>query len=227
LRTSEYGLPYWIGVAGLIGSGLAGKFRNFVILSPLQGVWFSTLIQDGKDGKNRRMLATFLLLMAIGNAIGVFNVATHGNTTKNSWNLPVAEVLEKIAAAGTECNHDLLLLTHDQTLSYLMEKQNYKVLGPYSRMYRGKDLAERNYACLVVLKSYAGSFDDDTVQRLYASLDRIRHGSIETSFVGVDPDYKFKRMLDKRYPEHQIEFVLYRSVGDLSGLQVWSPPGNG
>src|SRR5262249_52026582 len=127
--TNGYFVSYWTSSGLVILSGLAGKFRNLVTISPLQGLWFSTIQVDKSKEK---VFAVFLTFLAIGNLIGIFNVANHQDTTKNSWNLPIKATLDELEVYRTSCNQDLVVLVHDPTLAFVLETKGFIVLSPYA-----------------------------------------------------------------------------------------------
>lgn len=218
LRGNRYFLPYWLGVAGLVFTGLAGKLRNFVIVSPWQGLWIATArIEDS----HRPLFRLFLFLVVLGNLVGVYNVVNHRDTTKNSWNLPVPEVLAALEAEGSTCGGDWLVLTHDPTFSYLLEHAGWRVLGPYASRSVDQDRLRRPQRCVMVLKTYAGNLHDRLVADLYGDLAFLNDRAVTTRRFGADPYHRFKQRLDARYPEYQVEMITYREVSNLTRLEHW------
>jgi hypothetical protein len=218
LRGNRYFLPYWLGVAALILSGLAGKFRNFIVLTPWQGFWVSTARIETTKGA---MFRVFVTLIAVGNLVGMVNVVTHRGTTKNSWNLPVYEVMAAVAAEVAPCDHDLLVLTHDPTFSYVLESVGFRVLSPYASHEMDQSAFEQTHRCLLVLKTYAGSLDDTLIDHLYDDLDLLDYRERTTQSFGYDRFHRLKRFLESRYPEYQVEMIKYLEVGHLFGLKHW------
>ncbi len=220
IQKNEFFLPYWIGVAGIIASGIAGKFRNFVTLSPLQSLWFSSL---AVDLEKKRIFVAFLSFAAAGNLFGIYNVFTHQNTTKNSWNLPSKELLKIIGTTKSACVGDLLVLAHDPTLTYLLEKQGFSVFSPYSRSLEVLGDSRRAYQCIAALKTYAGSIDEVAIQRMYLTLEQVNYSKIEKFSIGYDSSFKFKKILDSRYPEYQIELIIFQGVSNFHQFGSWMP----
>lgn len=213
-------LPYWLGVIGLAGSGLAGKFRNFVIVSPLQSLWFSTLTAEFRMGM---LLRLCVLCLGIGNLIGVINVATHNGTTKNSWNLPCKQVLQLAANKSSDFGESVAFLTHDPALTYLLEHRGLRVISPYSKKYCDLGVLEKQFKCVIALKTYAGAIDSEKLHAMYNDLNRISTGPVEVLQFGRDADYKVKQLLDKRYPEYQVEANIMLDVNGLAHLKSWMP----
>ena len=151
----------------------------------------------------------------------MINVATHKDTTKNSWNIPSAEVIQHIESKLADCDNDLIILTHDPTLTFLLEQKELSIISPHSKI-TGKDVNIRDNAqCVIAIKTYAGGISDDRLTRMYKSLEEIRKGSVAVSKIGRDDNYKLKQRLDSRYPEFQCELIYMRDVTGLNVARVW------
>ena len=87
----------------------------------------------GIEPAQKESFQALLALLTIANFWGVFNVVTHQDTTKNSWNLPVRHVMEVLPAQRTSCQGDLVVLSHDLTLYCNLERAGYSLIDPYSR----------------------------------------------------------------------------------------------
>lgn len=219
-QRSEFFMPYIITSICLIGSGLAGKFRNFVIISPLQALWISSL---PSDLMRQRLFLIFAGILSFANFFGVYNVATHQNTTKNSWNLPSNEVIQLAVDASRRCVGRPYILTHDPTLTYLFQRRGFVVVGPYSRFIE-KNLLDEDFAeCLFVIKTYAGSISDDRIEAMYKAISELTYCSREVKTVGRDANFRIKQRLDHRYPEYQVEFTVMRGVHGVTRLSPWLP----
>lgn len=221
LRKNDYFLSYWIAVIFFIASGIAGKFRNFVALSPWQGIYMS--VAEIPENK-KTYYYFFIMAVIIGNCFGIANVITHSETTKNSWNLPVPEVKNFIGELRLSCKDQLLIMTHDPTLAFVLEKDGYFTLSPYTI----NTISSTSFAslkklpdCLVALKTYAGSISDDQINKMYGSLGNIKAASIENEYFGLDRHYELKRKLDGRYPKFQVELIVYRNPVSLDNLESW------
>jgi hypothetical protein len=219
-RTNGYFVSYWISSALAILSGMAAKFRNLVILSPLQGLWFSTIQVDKSKAK---VFAVFLTFVVIGNLIGIFNAVNHQDTTRNSWNLPIKATLDELEVSRASCNQDLVVLVHDPALTYVLEKKGFIVLSPYAAYTPDKSILQQTHQCVEALKTYAGSIDDQKIRDMYNELENLHVDSRSRHSLGFDRYFKFKKMLDPRYPESQVEVNSYKSVHNLCEIKSWLP----
>lgn len=211
---------YGMGAVITIVLGLAGKFRNLVIVSPWQAMWLATLRVP--TARARAFLACFAMLAA-GNLWGTFNVATHQNTTKNSWDLRLAPVMAELQRQKAACGGDLLVLSHDPALTWHVDRAGYRQLGPFSRQALPRDALGGTHRCVTVVRSYAGMFDDAVIGRMYAQLDALGHGAATHQQFGRDSHYRIKQRLDARYPEYQFDVTTYRDVSGLDALTAWQP----
>jgi len=217
LRTNGYFVSYWISSGLMILTGFAALFHPLVTISPLQGLSFSTIQVDKSKEKIFTVFCTFL---AIGNLIGIFNVANHHDTTKNTWNLPIRATLDELEASRTSCNQDLVVLAHDPTLVYFLKKKGFIVLSPY-RATPDERILQETHQCVVVLKTYAGSIDDRKFTDMYSELQNLHFDSKSKHSLGFDRYFKWKKMLDSRYPESQIEISSFKKVHNLYELKSW------
>ncbi len=215
---SRYALSYFIGIIFLILSGLGGKFRNFVLLSPLQSFSLSTIIPDFR--KNI-WIKISLFCFFFGNVIGVYNVIFHTNTTKNSWNFPLKKVLTQLERIRSSCGEEILFFTHDPLLTYVLEKKNYFVVSPYgqrnSKVYESK----LNYKCIIIAKTFAGLLEDSKIKKMYTAFERTSDKIEEKILIGFDPYYSFKKKLDSRYPEYQVELFVLRHANFDELMNTW------
>lgn len=219
-QTSEFMAPYWVGVAAFIATGIAGKFRNLTVLCGLQALWLSTIIV-GPHAK-RLAVAAFAFL-SVGNIIGTVNVVSHQDTTKNSWDLPCAQALTSLAALSSDCQHDLVVLTHDPTLTHLLGRNGYTTMSPYAQRVESQNLFEGRHRCVVALKTFPGSIKDDDIQKMYTELESIDFRSRSYFHLGRDANFKMKRLVDARYPEFRIEGIVMREAQGLTLASTWMP----
>lgn len=217
---NRYLHAYGLGVAATLATGLAGKFRNLVIVSPWQALWLATLRVP--PARARLFLACFAAL-ALGNLWGVFNVATHQNTTKNSWDLQLAPVLADLQRQRAACGGDLVVVAHDPALNWHVDVGGYPQLGPFSRQTLPADVLAAPHRCVAVVRSYAGMFDTATIDRMYAQADALRHAGEARQLFGRDANYRIKQRLDGRYPQYQFDITIYRNVTGLDALTAWQP----
>ena len=114
-------------LALMVASGLAAKFRNLVLATPMQALWLGTSVVS----ERRRSLHSLGLgLVLLSNVWGSAQVIAHTGTLKNSWNLPVAELKAYLQRRSFDCEGDLVVLAHDPTLDWQLRREGYEVVSP-------------------------------------------------------------------------------------------------
>lgn len=215
---SNYGFSYIMGIFFLIISGLGGKYRNFVIFSPLQSFSLSIFIPDLRQNN---WVKAFLFCFLFGNVIGIYNVIFHKNTIKNSWNFPLKKVMNQLEIIKSSCGHETLLFVHDPVLTYALEKKNYFVVSPFgkekSKVYKFK----LNYKCIVIAKTFVGALKNSKIKKMYTAVEGVAHKIEEKIYIGFDPYYSFKKKLDSRYPKYQVELFVLRSANFDDLMNGW------
>lgn len=213
-------IAYAAGLVGSMVTGLAGKFRNLVVISPWQAIWITTATTKHRDGK---LLPVFMSLLIIGNVWGIYNVATHQNTTKNSWNLPIELTMSHLRQEAEACRGNTLVITHDVGLAWQANHAGYKVLSPFAAQPLPPEKLASKYECVFLLKTYAGSIDNLQYNKMIQDLRLIHYDSSATIKLGKDSYYSIKKRMDPRYPEHMIELTQYTNVSNLAALTSWQP----
>jgi hypothetical protein len=220
LNKSALFVPYWLGVLILLITGLGGKVRNFVVLAPWQALFISTAFIPKRWHK---VFMTFVGLVVLGNIAGVVNVATHSQTSKSSWNLPVSEVINAVDEENQRCSTDVLVVAHDPTLTYLLESRGYDVIGMWATKTDPAEATDRLPRCVVALKTYSGS-RQLAADRLHSAVAEIPSESSSTTFFGYDPNYRFKRVLEPDFPEYLVEMTTLQGPTDMTPLQQLNLP---
>lgn len=218
-------LAYGLSLLILIISGLAGKFRNFVVVDPLKGLWLSSF-----QSPSRRFapvgsaVTVWALVVLVGtNMWGVANVALHRGTTKNNWNLPVAEGLAHIKDFSEHCSDRLLVVNHEQAFQWHLERRGYFTAGPYAS---ADDLpGSGEPQCLVLLQTFRGAIDQQRFDRMNAEARVLLKGHTSSRHrIGLDPDHGFKQLLDAQFPAYSVEMITARGRFDVHKMQSWITP---
>lgn len=220
LTRNTFFTPYWIGVLLLILSGLAGKFRNFVVITPWQSLFLAQAIIPAKW---LRAFLACVALISVGNIAGVVNVVSHTNTSKSGWNLPVSQVMAAVDEANSTCNQDIVVVAHDPALTYTLEARGYDVVSLWSTRTDLVAATNRTPECVVALKTYSGS-REQVALRLQTAVEAIDAESASSQLIGYDSTYATKRLIEPDYPEYQVEMLTLRSPAELRPLQELLPP---
>jgi len=202
----------------IVASGVASKFRNLVIATPLQAIWFASI---KPSSPLKRIFYIGILSIFIGNLWGSVNVYRHQDTTKNSWNLPIKEALSVIQQEYEGCNKDAIVFTHDPTLSYHTEKLSLTSTGIYAS---GKlhELKEA-YRCVFVVKTFAGSISATQYEQMLDEVKKLQFSEKSIFQLQEDPFYKYKVKLNSRYPPYAITILKFTNVTNVNSLLSWLP----
>lgn len=220
LLKENYFLSFFLSIFLLIFTGLAGKLRNFLIVSPIQGLWISTII---KGVKFKKLFLVCVFLVSVGNIIGVFNVINHKDTTKNSWNLPINDLTKYLEKESSNCSNRFLVLSHDPVISnYLYLDKGYNSLSPYLiKSFNQPDL-NKNYSCIFVIKTFQGALSSNQINDLYRAINEIKYLHKTEIKIGFDKYADIKRKINSDYPTYQIEVTKYSNPSDIKKLAIWN-----
>ncbi|MET3106066.1 hypothetical protein AAKU67_000543 [Oxalobacteraceae bacterium GrIS 2.11] len=216
-KNNPYLLPFLMSGAAAIFSGIAGKFRNLVVVSPFQGFWMASATELVQQ---KKLLNSFLLCILVGNIWGVVNVTTHKDTTKNSWNLPVKDILNELASVKSTCNGDYLVLSYDLTISRNVEVNGFNQVGPFDE--KSVNNFNKPFKCVTVVQSYVGNkFADEKFKNMMRELGQLKYGNSISKKLSRDDFYQLKRKLDSNYPEYPIQITTYYDVSYLPEFNSW------
>lgn len=205
------------GLLGFIATGLAGKFRNLIALLPFQGL---VLAQAAPLVRQSKALQVAVAMIFLGQLIGTVNVIRHQDTTKNSWNLPVAEVMQALDQSTTACQRPPAIYTFDAVLARAMHQHHprWQVASYYSRFDK-QPLQDTD--CSIVLHTYRGALSTERHAALLAAEAATPGQRGAPVQVGRDDNSALKRKLDAAFPEYQVTFQVIRHPGTLAPLNAW------
>jgi hypothetical protein len=202
----------------IVASGVAAKFRNLVIATPLQLIWFASV---KPNTSLKKFFHIGIIFIIVGNFWGSVNVYRHQDTTKNSWNFPVKEVLSIIKKEYEACNKDAIIFTHDPTLSYHMEYLPTPSTGVYSTSIN--PIIKENYHCVFVIKTFSGSISPDRYEKMLDEVDKLEFRDKSVISLQQDLFYDYKVKLDNRYSLYAITILKFTDVKNANLLLSWLP----
>jgi hypothetical protein len=206
-------ISYLIGIIIFFITGIAGKMRNFVILSPFQNFLFF----NPSETRFRKIYITAICLIFSANIWGVYNVTMHIDTSKNSWNIPIEEILETLKK---EDKNSVLILNHDSVISHVLVDKGYHI---YSPLIDTKNVNTASIKKVIVLRTYIGSIPPDQYKKLYTAVEFINGKDYKPKItkIGKDNFYNIKRKIEASYPEYSIEISQYNKPKNLQQLLIW------
>lgn len=194
-----------LGTAGLVAAKLSGAFRNLVVLSTLQGVFQAATFAQTSSVAMRSLL---MALFAVGNIGGIYNVTSHTNTMKGSWNTPYRLALDTYRARTAACGHTTVV-THDPVVAFMLRRVADQVIYVDGEGWREQLLA-RSAGCLVTFETFRGSLSAEARSQ-YEAIIRALPGKTSTDRLGLDGFAFFKRRFDPDIPDHFITLTVFRN----------------
>lgn len=201
----------------LVLTGLAGKFRNLVLVAPFEAAAAAVFSRLWLSG---RVAQVGLGLLIASRCVGLYNVALHEGTTKNSWNTPVPEVVAALQQATAGCNTPPAVYTTDTQLAHILAEPNhrYRVFSYYQRPVHPVPTQPE---CLVVAKTFKGSMPKAHHDALVNALAGLKAASHSEVPLGHDGLARIKRKIDPDFPDHAVVLYTFRQPQDLSALNRW------
>ncbi len=186
----------------MIFTGLSGKYRNNIALSIPFYFTLSCLFFYIKNASIKRGYIVIVLLLSV---VSVFNLVTHTNTSKNSYNMPITK-LHKILKNPK----GKLIFTYDASTLFYFSTSGYDVV------YLLKDQEEMNISKgtdIYLVQTYQGSLSDQKYMRVLSLYEIISDGMdiIKTSKIGVDKYSNIKNMLPGGRPKiNQVQMYIFQ-----------------
>ena len=196
IASEKYTRAFAVSSILMIVSGLAAKFRNLVLLIPMQML----SVVGQKAALRTRAYLIGISLIGTANLVGCYNVYTHEDTTKSNWNVPVRDVLHVVDQEHSKCADDVIVLTHDTMLSRHLSDARWRVISPYARRIAGVDKA----TCVLVILTFRGSISEETYGAMIAELNGLDSSPMGMTRLGYDRYYAVKRRIDARVPEYVV-----------------------
>ena len=215
LRQQSKFISYAVFITLAVVTGISAKFRNLVIASPLQALWLGSVMPNTRA---RKAWILGLALVFASNFWGVFNVYFHQNTTKNSWNLPINEVLTYLASESSDCDGSAVFFTHDPTISYYVGRRYVNSFGPY--LSNLASLQDR-YRCGFIITTFQGSIPNDVYSDMMNSIESLGYSSRTLHYLQEDPFYAFKNRLDPRYPRYGVTITKIQDLENVITMDSW------
>jgi hypothetical protein len=202
----------------MVLSGLAGKYRNLVLMQAPQTLWLSQL---AGAIQRTRWAQLCVALIAGAQLVGMANVARHEDTTKNSWNLPVDEVVAQVKLATADCQQAPVVYTYDTVLARALKAslQRGFVADYYQRFDRQP---APTGDCVVLLQTYRGALTADSHAALQAAVAQLGGQAAPPVHLGQDAHARLKQKLDPAFPEHPVSLLLFRQATRQGPLQDWA-----
>lgn len=211
--------------------GVSAHYRNIVPVLPLL---FGSIIAHwaaappAATSSPRMLTQALLAVLLISHVWGVYNVLSHEQTVKGSWNLPVSETLAEIRAATVDCAAPWVLVW-DPVLEFHIHRAGFKTgilrsdqeqpptpYVPFSLGGAG--------TCVVLVETHGGSYLANG-NRYFKSARALQALVKEPgASVSIKPDVhvNWKRRFGDGFPEHYVTLHLYRTPAGGMTLTEWT-----
>jgi hypothetical protein len=214
---SPYLIPFGLGEMILLSTRIAGKMRNLSVMLPLQAIWFT----ERFSRTSSRWMMIALGLIVFGNLAGTYNVILHEDTTKNSWNLPVKEVISFVQQNTDRLASQNLIYCHDPILTWHLEKRGYLVRGPYA--HQEISVKNKTFKEVIVIWTNPGFITKQRMNLYHFEIDLIKRSSESHYILGLDKYAGFKRKKEPQYPEELVSLHIIREPQQIAESSAWTP----
>jgi hypothetical protein len=212
-------MAYAAAALAFVASGLAAKFRNLVLMIPFQVF----ALKDIRERVRHRPIGRMALFgLALANAAGLWQVARHQGTTKNSWNMPIAEAADVIETSARACPPgSIQVFTIDPVLrKHLTDHHpDWVVLHGFQRF--DAPAWSASASCLVWVDTYLGSLSperQEDLKQAYLQIDGVRS---TTTALGANDFVSIKRRIDPSFPTHQVRIHRIDHPRSAERLAAW------
>ena len=162
----------------------------------------------------------YLILSFIISLLSAYNLITHKNTSKRSYNLPVGQLSSLLKKNH---NNNKLIFTHEPALKYNLTNQNIKVHDLYDKFLPSEIIIEKGTSVYTV-NTYQGSFTDQKYEKvllLYRKLESCME-EVQRENIGIDKYYTIKNKIGGSRPKMEDQFQMHISSGKIKDTCVLS-----
>ena len=198
----------------MVITGVSGKYRNNIALSIPFYFIIAYIFSYIKNVNIKRAYIIIVLLLSI---VSVFNLVTHTNTSKNSFNTPIS-ILDKLLSSS----ENKLLITYDPTIYFYFSNKGYKI---YYLLEDQESMNISQDTDVYLVKTYQGSLSNTKYKRvlsLYKTTSNVMDDK-KTDKLGTDKYSNIKNKLPGNRPKInsvQMYVVHGTMVNDLK-LPKW------
>jgi hypothetical protein len=207
-----------LGLTCMAVTGIGIKPRNSAYLLPIAALVICSAIAS----LPRRSYAAVSVALVAFQSLGVWNVITHDNTIKGSYNTDFQSAMRAIQKwrGSSECR-TLVVFNHDPVMSYLLDRAGIAQSSPYEETTHPAVQVSRG-ECLAIVETYRGVIPSTVIGRMYGTVRLDTDQRLESRDIGYDRSFVIKgRLLHDSLPAVQIRLELWRARRDVS-LPDWS-----
>ncbi len=188
----------------MILTGVSGKYRNNIALSIPFYFILSYLFAYIKSTNIKRIYIVIVLLLS---TVSVFNLATHTNTSKNSYNMPISGLDKLLEDPNTKRN---LIFTYDPTTFFYFSTKGYNV---YYLLNDQEELNISKGTNIYLVQTYQGSLSNQKYKRVLNLYGVISDDMdiVKESRIGIDKYFNIKNKLPGNRPKiDQVQMYVFQ-----------------
>ena len=195
------------GVLCMVLSGIGIKARNSVYLLPLA----LACVSSAAASLARIPYLTVSAAIVLFQCLGVWNVVTHHNTLKGSYNTDYGGAVRSIERWQASCGK-IYALNHDPVMTHLLEQAGIPQSSPYQEG-AATALTIGSTQCLAVVKTYHGAIAPADITAMYAEVARGPLVTLESRDIGIDSYFETKsRVAHEVFPRAYIHLDIFRAA---------------
>jgi len=160
-------------------------------------------------------------MIGFGNLVGTYNVITHEDTTKNSWNIPITTLKSFVENELRSEKSTTLIYSHDPMITWHFEQMGYPVRSPYAHQKVNVEGKKFKYA--VVIWTNPGYLPKQRMDLYRFEISLMKKSSEKTFVLGTDKYASLKRRKDPNYPDELIKLNVISDPEQLAISSTWSP----
>lgn len=189
----------------MISIGVSGKYRNNIALSIPFYFILSHLLSYIENINIKRIYVYYAAVFLI---TSTFNLITHQNTAKNSYNLPITKLISFLYP-----HKNKLTFLFDPVIDFHLKNKQYETVDVYNETPKNI-LIKGSYIYLI--KTYQGALSDNQYYRILQLYKKIENcmKSTRKKEIGTHSYYKIKNMLPGSKPKIT-RFQIYITYGEI------------
>jgi len=183
---------FFLMLSLMILTGVSGKYRNNIALSI---PFYFSLVLVFNYVNNKKLKKSYIALASLVSIISVYNLITHTNTSKNSFNMPVSTLAKLLVNP-----EDKLIITYDPATYFYLNEKGYDVYYLTSSL---KAVNIKKNTNVYLIKTYQGSMRDTQFSKVLTLYESVFSNMIGSKIekIGVDKYSDIKNILPSDIPK--------------------------
>ena len=190
----------------LVFSGLGGSYWTFYFLHPMGSYIKANIIST----LPKKYVILIITLLVSSFLIGSYNLISHNNTMKGTYNLPYQETISEVKKIEREFDcKQIIIFNHSFALSWHLNNNGYQTFNAYDQD-NWKQTSKNSVAdCQIYLSTFIGSMEKIRKKALdgyFQKNDRY----VKRIDLKKDKYANFKRILNEEIPDYYVELTFLK-----------------